>query len=48
MCKNDKAIDVGAQRAMAVHADEVIEWPTDHSPFLTRPREIADLLASYT
>ena len=48
MCTNDKAIDVGAQRAMAVHADEVIEWPADHSPFLTRPHEIADLLASYT
>ncbi len=27
---------------------KVIEWPTDHSPFLTRPQEIADLLASYT
>ena len=33
---------------MAVRADEVIEWPADHSPFLTRPQEIADLLASYT
>jgi len=47
MCTHDKAIDVGAQRAMAVHAEEVIEWPSDHSPFLTRPQEIADLLASY-
>jgi pimeloyl-ACP methyl ester carboxylesterase len=48
VCTNDKALAVGAQRAMSVNADEVIEWPTDHSPFLTRPQEIADLLASYT
>ena len=48
LCAKDKAIDPGAQRAMAVHAEKVIEWPTDHSPFLTRPQELADLLASYT
>jgi pimeloyl-ACP methyl ester carboxylesterase len=47
VCTNDKAIDVAAQRAMAVRADEVIEWHTDHSPFLTRPQELADVLASY-
>jgi pimeloyl-ACP methyl ester carboxylesterase len=48
VCTSDKALDPAAQRAMAVHADEVIEWPTDHSPFLTRPQELADVLASYT
>ena len=47
ICTNDKAIDPGAQRAMALHADEVIEWDTDHSPFLTRPGDIADLLAKH-
>ena len=47
ICTNDKAIDQGAQRAMALHADEVIEWDTDHSPFLTRPADIADLLAKH-
>jgi hypothetical protein len=27
--------------------DEVVEWDTDHSPFLTRPSDIADLLAKH-
>lgn len=47
ICTEDRAIPPAAQRAMAARADEVIEWPTDHSPFLTRPHEIAKLLASY-
>ena len=47
ICTNDKAIDQGAQRAMAERADEVVEWDTDHSPFLTRPADIADLLAKH-
>ncbi len=47
ICMNDKAIDQAAQRAMAVRADEVVEWDTDHSPFLTRPADIADLLAKH-
>jgi hypothetical protein len=29
---------------MAERSQSVIEWPTDHSPFLTRPGDIADLL----
>jgi hypothetical protein len=32
---------------MATRASEVVEWDTDHSPFLTRPGDLADLLASY-
>jgi hypothetical protein len=32
---------------MAARATEVVEWPTDHSPFLTRPDEVAALLVSY-
>ena len=47
VCTNDKAIMPSVQRVMAARADEVVEWPTDHSPFLTRPHDIADLLASY-
>ncbi len=47
VCTNDKAISEGAQRAMAGRADEVVEWDTDHSPFLTRPVDIADLLAKH-
>jgi pimeloyl-ACP methyl ester carboxylesterase len=47
VCTNDKAISEGAQRAMAGRADEIVEWDTDHSPFLTRPGDIADLLAKH-
>ena len=47
VCTNDKAISEAAQRAMAVRADEIVEWDTDHSPFLTRPADIADLLAKH-
>jgi pimeloyl-ACP methyl ester carboxylesterase len=46
-CTNDQAIPVDAQRKMAAHADEVVEWPTDHSPFVTRPGAIAELIAGY-
>jgi pimeloyl-ACP methyl ester carboxylesterase len=47
VCTNDEAIPPYAQRAMAARADEVVEWPTDHSPFLTRSSAIAALLAGY-
>jgi hypothetical protein len=29
---------------MAQGLDRVVVWPTDHSPFLTRPGDVADLL----
>jgi pimeloyl-ACP methyl ester carboxylesterase len=48
VCTNDKALPVESQRAMASRADHVIEWPTDHSPFVTRPAAIADLVAQHT
>jgi pimeloyl-ACP methyl ester carboxylesterase len=44
-CTNDKAISEGAARDGAA-ADEVVEWDTDHSPFLLGPLDIADLLAA--
>jgi pimeloyl-ACP methyl ester carboxylesterase len=47
VCTNDQAIRVEAQRRMAARAEEVIEWPTDHSPFVTRPVAIAELIARY-
>jgi pimeloyl-ACP methyl ester carboxylesterase len=46
VCTEDRALPVRAQREMATRADGVVEWPTDHSPFLTRPRELATLIAS--
>ncbi len=47
LCTSDRAISPDAQRVMAARATEVVEWPCDHSPFLTRPDELADLLASH-
>ena len=47
VCAEDAALPPAAQRVMAARADDVVEWPTDHSPFLTRPRELAELVASY-
>lgn len=44
VCGRDQAISPPAQYAMAERSTTVIEWPTDHSPFLTRPGEVADLL----
>jgi pimeloyl-ACP methyl ester carboxylesterase len=45
VCGRDRAIHPDVQRAMSRHARTVIEWDCDHSPFLTRPDEIADLVA---
>ncbi len=36
VCSNDRAIPPALQRQMATRADTVVEWPTDHSPFLTK------------
>jgi pimeloyl-ACP methyl ester carboxylesterase len=47
VCNNDRALPVASQRAMAARADEVVEWPTDHSPFVTRPADIAELVARH-
>ena len=46
LCTGDRAIPLGAQRWMAARAGEVVEFPTDHSPFFSRPRELAALLVS--
>ena len=47
ICANDRALPVAAQRRMAARADDVVEWPTDHSPFVTRPAAVAELVARY-
>jgi hypothetical protein len=33
------------QRAMAAKADDVVELDTSHSPFLSQPRQLADVIA---
>ena len=47
VCTNDQAIPAAAQRQMAEHAETVIEWPTDHSPFVSRPAAVAELISRY-
>jgi pimeloyl-ACP methyl ester carboxylesterase len=47
ICANDQAISVESQRRMAARAATVVEWPTDHSPFVTRPQAVAALIAAY-
>ena len=39
--------DNEAAAAATARLREMIEWPTDHSPFLTHPHQITNLLASY-
>jgi pimeloyl-ACP methyl ester carboxylesterase len=46
VCTRDQAIAPEAQYVMAEGSQTVIEWPTDHSPFLTKPRDVADLLVA--
>jgi len=46
ICTQDRAIAPSLQRELATHAGSVVEWPTDHSPFLTRPDDVADLIVS--
>ena len=44
VCGRDQAIHPDVQRTMARHADQVIEWDCDHSPFLSSPTRVAALL----
>jgi pimeloyl-ACP methyl ester carboxylesterase len=48
VCTNDHAVSPEGQRAMAAPSETIVEWPVDHSPFLTRPADIAELLAAHT
>ena len=47
VCTKDNALHPDVQRQMSKHATEQIEWDNDHSPFLTRPGAVADLLARH-
>ena len=44
VCLDDMAVHPELQRIMARRCDSVVEWPTDHSPFLSRPDLVAGLL----
>lgn len=45
VCREDRAIQPSAQRAWAKRATHVIERAWDHSPGVSHPTEVADLLA---
>jgi pimeloyl-ACP methyl ester carboxylesterase len=45
VCTEDRCNDPEVQRAMAADAPEVVEFRTSHSPFLSQPRQVADLIA---
>jgi len=44
VCTDDRAVPVPLQRSNAARVGESIDWPTSHSPFLSRPELVADLL----
>lgn len=46
VCTEDRTISVTLQRLIAARMQQVVEWPTSHSPMLSRPSLVADLLAA--
>ena len=44
VCREDKAIPPELQYVMAKKADRIIEWKCGHSPFLSKPKLVIDLL----
>jgi pimeloyl-ACP methyl ester carboxylesterase len=46
VCAEDRMLHPDTQREMAAAASaEVLEWPSSHSPFLSHPDLVADLVA---
>jgi pimeloyl-ACP methyl ester carboxylesterase len=41
----DRGVNPDDQRAMAAKADDVVELDTSHSPFLSQPKKVADIIA---
>ncbi len=46
VCTDDRAIPVAMQRSCAARIGDTVEMPTSHSPFLSRPDEVARMLAA--
>lgn len=44
VCESDNAIPVAAQELMAERADAVVRMNTSHSPFLSQPAALAQLI----
>lgn len=45
VCTEDRGLPPSLQRRLAARATTTLEWPTSHSPFLSRPELVVDLLA---
>ena len=45
VCTEDRAIAVWIQEAFSERATHTVVWPTSHSPFLSQPDLVVDLLA---
>jgi hypothetical protein len=45
VCTEDRCVDPSAQRQWAAQATNAVERPYDHSPGVSHPDEVADLLA---
>ena len=45
VCTDDRALPVALQRSNAARIGSSVDWPTSHSPFLSRPDLVAGLLA---
>ena len=46
VCTDDRAVHPDTQRETAKHADDRVVWDTSHSPMLSRPDLVADLLVA--
>ena len=44
VCEADEALHLDAQREMSARAEHTLSWPTGHSPFLSRPQLVVELL----
>lgn len=45
VCTDDRAVAPALQRSLAARCTTTVEWPTSHSPFVSRPELVADLLS---
>jgi pimeloyl-ACP methyl ester carboxylesterase len=48
VCTRDRAVAPALQRVLAARCTTTIELATDHSPFLSRPTEMVEILAAIT
>ena len=44
VCEQDLTVHPGMQEILATRANEMVRWPTSHSPFASQPELVADFL----